>query len=260
MVLEAIRLLRRELDVPLIGFAGRALHPRVLRDRGREVLAVRAHQGAHVRGPGRVARPLRAAREGGRRIPRGPGRGRRAGGAGLRLLGGRARRGRLPRVRAAARARDLRPRAGRALHPLRDGHRPPAGRAARGGRRRDRRGLAHAARRGLGAHRRRPRGAGEPRSHRAARPARAAARPRGRRAAARGRAARPRLQPRPRDPAHDRRGQRESRRRAGAGPHARNDRPSSSWRTGRRSPSTRCRSTSRGSAAGGRPRRSWSRR
>ena len=59
----------------------------------------------------------------------------------------------LPHVRAIF----DRVRAGVPVHPLRDGHRPPAGRAARGGRRRDRRGLAHAARRRLGAHRRGPR-------------------------------------------------------------------------------------------------------
>ena len=64
----------------------------------------------------------------------------------------------LPHTRAHLRA-PARPR--RAHHPLRHRHRAPAGRPARGGRRRHRRGLAHATRRGLVARRGRGR-PGEP--------------------------------------------------------------------------------------------------
>ena len=43
--LDTIRLLVKELGVPLIGFAGRAVHPRELPDRGRAVARPRAHEG-----------------------------------------------------------------------------------------------------------------------------------------------------------------------------------------------------------------------
>ncbi len=73
--------------------------------------------------------------------------------------------------------------------------------AARGRRDGDRRRLANAARRGLDAGRRRRRRAGQPRSDAPLRPPRAAPRARGRRAAPRRGPPRPRLQPRPRHPA-----------------------------------------------------------
>jgi uroporphyrinogen decarboxylase len=80
---------------------------------------------------------------------------------------------------------------------------PPAGRPARRGRQRDRRRLAHAARRGPAPRRRRRGAPGQPGPDAPVRAAGAPARARRRRAAAGGRPSRPRLQPRPRDPAGD---------------------------------------------------------
>ena len=55
-VLEAIRLLRKELDVPLLGFAGRAVHAGELPRRGRPVADARADEGADARGARDVGR------------------------------------------------------------------------------------------------------------------------------------------------------------------------------------------------------------
>ena len=74
----------------------------------------RAHQGADVRRPAAVARPVRPARADLRRVPAGAGRGRRLGGAAVRLVGRRAAAGRLRGVRPAA----LAPRRSRAVADL----------------------------------------------------------------------------------------------------------------------------------------------
>ena len=117
-------------------------------------------------------------------------RGRRRRRAGVRFVGRRAERARLPRVHPAPHAPHLRrARASRrADDPFRRRHRRDSRRAARSGRRRHRRRLAHAARRGLGADRPRPRHPGQSRSDAAARPARSRAGGRRRRPGARRRA------------------------------------------------------------------------
>ena len=74
-----------------------AVHARVLPRRGRPQPQPRAHQGAHVLGPGRVARPDEPPRRPHRDVPAGADRGRGRRGAALRLLGGRAVRAGLPR-------------------------------------------------------------------------------------------------------------------------------------------------------------------
>ena len=101
-VLEALRLARRELAgrVPLIGFAGApwTLMSYMVEGQGSKSFTMQAAAGAGARaGP----RPARATGPGGGRVSRGPGRGRRAGGAALRLLGERPRPAGLPRVRPA---------------------------------------------------------------------------------------------------------------------------------------------------------------
>ena len=154
-MLEAIRVLRRELQVPLIGFAGAPF-----------TLASYAIEGGHSNNfaqtkglmygePGDVAPPrrgcsptivadyLRAQVE--------------AGAQAVQVFDswvGRARRRRLPRVRAAPRRAHLRrasPTSSVPDDPLRHRHRPPPRRSARGRRDRDRRRLADTARRGLAA-------------------------------------------------------------------------------------------------------------
>ena len=167
-------------DVPAHRVRGRAVHPRVLRDRGRALHAAslltkrlmyedrggvaRAWPGCSPRSSASTSsRRSRPARRPCSSSTRGWARSTRHD----------YREFVLPHARAIF---DRAARHRRAHHPLRHRHRPPAGGAARSGRRRDRRRLAHAARRGLVAHRRRRRGAGQPRSRRAVRAARAAAR------------------------------------------------------------------------------------
>ena len=70
----------------------RAVHARVVRDRGRPLEQLRAHQGADVRPPRRVAPLLRPARRRHRRLPRRADRSRRRRRAGVRLVGRRAER------------------------------------------------------------------------------------------------------------------------------------------------------------------------
>ena len=64
----------------------RAVHARVLRDRGRPLEPLREDQGADVRRAGDLAPPRRAPRRRRGRLPARAGRGGRAGGAALRLL------------------------------------------------------------------------------------------------------------------------------------------------------------------------------
>ena len=138
----------------------RAVHARVVRDRRRPLEQLRAHQGADVRPPRGVASLLRPDRRHHRRLPRRADRSRRRLRAGVRLVGRRAERRRLPRVHPAAHEEDLRARrADSACRRFISASAPASilDRAARGRRRRDRRRLAHAARRSVGAHRPRPR-------------------------------------------------------------------------------------------------------
>ena len=163
-VLEAIRQIKRALGgrVPLIGFAGAPF-----------TLASYAIEGGHSSNfahtkalmygaPAAWHRFCDTARRRDRRLPRRADRSRRRRRAGVRLVGRRAERRRLPRVHPAAHA----DRSSNALAATR--RRVPTihfgvgtgvdpRRAARGRRRRHRRRLAHAARRSVGAHRPRPR-------------------------------------------------------------------------------------------------------
>ena len=145
MVLEAIRLLRRELKVPLIGFAGAPFTLASYAIEGGRSSSYALAKSLMYREPQTWHRFAVAPRRGRPRLPPRADRGGGAGGAGVRLVGGRPRRRRLPRVRPAPRAHDLRgaARHGRAEHPLRHRHQPPAAPAPRGGRRRDRPRLAH---------------------------------------------------------------------------------------------------------------------
>src|SRR3989475_1926635 len=146
----------------------RPLHARLVSRRGRRLAHLRAHQGAHDR-RWRVARAHGAPRARRGRLPeRADRRGCRRGAA-LRQLGRLPLARRLPRPRAAARARlDRRARARHAGDPLRhrDGGAPRGD--ARRGRPRDRPRLARRPRRGVGTPRPRRRGAGEPRPERPA--------------------------------------------------------------------------------------------
>ena len=85
-----------------------AVHARVVRHRRRPFGQLRANQNADVRPPAGVASPLRAAGGRRQRVSAGADRGRRRCRAGLRLLGGRTERARLPRVHPAAHAPHLR--------------------------------------------------------------------------------------------------------------------------------------------------------
>ena len=106
---DAIRQVKRELAgaVPLIGFAGAPF-----------TLASYAIEGGHSNNfaltkalmygdPGGLASLRRQAGDRRRRLPGRADRGRRRRGAGVRLVGRRAQRGRLPGVRAAPHAKDL---------------------------------------------------------------------------------------------------------------------------------------------------------
>ena len=88
--LEAIRLARRELDSarhPSDRFQRRALHPGLLRRRGRQQQGLHRHQAPDDGAPGPVAAAHGASWRRRGRIPAGPGAGRRAGLAALRHLG-----------------------------------------------------------------------------------------------------------------------------------------------------------------------------
>ena len=76
----------------------RAVHARVLPDRGRAVARVPGHQALHARGADGVGRAPHAARRRHGRVPERPDRRGRPGRAALRLVGGRAVTVRLPRA------------------------------------------------------------------------------------------------------------------------------------------------------------------
>ncbi len=113
---------------PAHRFRRGAVHPRLLPRRGRSQPQPRAHQGPHARRAAHVARPPGAARRHHDRVPAGPAARRRRRGPAVRLVGGRAVAGRLPRVRAAPLGTGV--RRGRvrrrATHPLRRRHRRAA--------------------------------------------------------------------------------------------------------------------------------------
>ena len=90
--LDAIRLVRRELDGTgrRDRLLGRAVHARLLPDRGPPVARLRDRQGVHVPRAGRLARPDGAAVDDGRGLPPGPGRRGRRGRPAVRQLGRRA--------------------------------------------------------------------------------------------------------------------------------------------------------------------------
>ena len=210
-VLETIRLLAKELTVPLIGFAGAPFTVASYLIEGRPSRTYGADEGPDVRRRAALARPARAPGRPGRGLPAQPGGQRRPGRAAVRLLGRRARARRLRALRAPPQHAGLR-RAGRprrARGPLRRRHRRAAGPDGRGRARRRRRGLEDPARRGAAADRRRGRRArrrcaGEPRPGGLPQPV-AGRRGQGARGARRQRRPpRPRLQPGPRRPARDR--------------------------------------------------------
>ncbi len=122
-VMEAVRLIRRALDgkVPLIGFAGRAVHAAHLRRRRADGQAVRRDQEAALHGARGGAPAAAEADRHRRRLSRRADPRRRAGGAAVRLVGGPARARRLPRLRRALRQAARRPAAParRAHHLLR---------------------------------------------------------------------------------------------------------------------------------------------
>ena len=110
-ITEAVRGLVGQLGAtPLIGFAGRAVHGRVVPRRGRALQGARPDQGDDVRRTGRLGRPDAQDRRHRRGVPRGPGRGRRQRRPAVRLVGRRADPGRLRRARDAALGRGAPPR------------------------------------------------------------------------------------------------------------------------------------------------------
>ena len=130
---------------------GRAVHARLVPDRGRASREFLLTKRFMREEPEAWDRADDAARRHHRRVPQRADRGGRPGGAALRLVGGRALARRLPRLRAAAlAARDRGAAARRAGHPLRHGHRRAAAAHERGGRRRHRPRLARGARRRRG--------------------------------------------------------------------------------------------------------------
>ncbi len=158
---ETVAQLAAELAVPLIGFAGGPFTVASYLVEGRSVADLRHRQVADVHRAGAVARAHGPARRHRRGLAAVPARRRGRRRAGVRLVGRSARPPPLPAVRAARHPPGLR-RAGRhppgrALHPLRGGHRrAPAG---------DGRGRQHGGGRGLaGARSTRPGGGSDPAS------------------------------------------------------------------------------------------------
>ena len=86
----------------------RPVHARVVRDRRRALEQLRAHQGADVRRTRRLAPVLRPVVRRRRRLSHRADRSGRPGGPGIRFVGRRAERRRLPRVHPAALEEDLR--------------------------------------------------------------------------------------------------------------------------------------------------------
>ena len=103
-VLETIRLLRRELEgrVPLIGFGGAPFTLAAYAIEGGPSTTYARTKAFMYAQPAAWHRLCVALRRHDGRLPRGAGRSRRPGAAGVRLVGGRARPLGLPRVRAAA--------------------------------------------------------------------------------------------------------------------------------------------------------------
>ena len=98
---ETVRLLVKELDVPLIGFAGAPFTVASLPDRGRSVPHVRPDEGADVRRREPVAPAPRPTGRHHDRLAAAPDRERGAGVPAVRLVGRGARSGRLRALRAA---------------------------------------------------------------------------------------------------------------------------------------------------------------
>ena len=134
---------------------GCAVHAGLLPGGRRSFPQPRTDEGAHAGRSADVGCPHASAGRRRRAPSARSGRRRCAGAAGVRLVGGRTGRRRLPHQRAAAHAWGVRcvDRPGRARDPLRRGHGGAAGAAARGRWRRDRHRLADPDRRGLAPHR-----------------------------------------------------------------------------------------------------------
>ena len=148
-VMETIKILRRELEdkVPLIGFAGRAVHAGELHDRGSRHARLRDHARRSCgREPAAWDRLMTKISRHGDRVPERADRRRRADRAALRQLGRLRRSARLRALRAPvheARASTRSSHEGRPGHPLRQPAHLDARPGPPGGRRRHRRGLAH---------------------------------------------------------------------------------------------------------------------
>ena len=167
-VMEAIRLLVKELEVPLIGFAGAPFTLASYLVEGGPSRTFARTKAMLYGEPVAFDRLLEALADIVARAPPRADRCRRAGGAALRLVGRRAGPRRLPPCGAPPHDQAVRGdrRHGRAGDPLRRGHRPPARPAPGRGGRRPRRGPPRPARRRLVHDRPRSRDPGEPGSRR----------------------------------------------------------------------------------------------